>query len=228
MSVGKGIPKPGRCHGRLNGDPTVWLEFDPDQRHEDGVPEDGRYWIRGGIVWPGQVDGAQDLTAVVGYAVLLVRHVRTEVTWVMEERRYQTISHVIRADGGIEAEGLWPVLGDAWRYYLGDVWYAAPSVGLHEPYMLQVMRERCVAHKPQFIEATWTDDHAGLVPLLDLLMSKRLRWRVGGGVDEGLQALTGNNVITAPVRALMTAAWGMSRWPLQEYWVSGDGREGAT
>lgn len=175
------------------------LEFPP----ESSAPS-GRYYMRGGICWP---DYSQP-----GYAVIVGRHLATSVLWVLDERRFAVVDHILRDDGGIEYEGIAPWVVGMWSRYYCDHYYDHQHGETRRKYLLQVLRSPAIQPKPHFAEVEWDDPGQPLHSIHEADALGRLKYRASGELFAAMQQHAADNEIIPPaLHAAMCAVAGHER-----------------
>jgi len=177
---------------------------------ENSVAPDGEYYVRGGICWPTNVE----LRVVTGFAVVAGLHLASGTVYVLDERPFVVIDHVLGGDGLIAHHGCASWLTRAWAKYRADVFYWHQDILTAKRYRLQVIRSANVVPQPQFAEVAWDDDDAARLVVLELEATGRLRYRRESELHNDILACGADPEGEHPaMHALTCLCAGLDRYP---------------
>lgn len=171
----------------------------------------GDYYMRGGVCWP--IDNP--LTGPVGHVVVLGYHVTEKKTYILEDRAFACIDHILGPGRRIEFEGLAPWFNLMWATYFCDTYFYHQDDATHRAFGLQVIRSEMVNPKPYFIEAPWRDDDQAAAALWRGIHTGHVSGKKGTELHSQLQRYEANKTAQWPpaVRALISALVGLERFP---------------
>ena len=196
-------------HAWYNADRKTSTLFFPDETSEE-------YHIRGGLCWA--VPVATGATPrVEGFACVLALDIRTRIVYVLAERRFVSIDHVIGELGRITHEGVSTFFNSAWHEYFCSTWYYHQCKETTKMYRLQVGRSKMIQPKPQFVHVPWSDDAIAENTVWQMGNRNLLRPEHESETHLALKmAPVQIGQVSAPLMALTAGLNGLERFPWRE------------
>ena len=186
--------------------------------NDDSHPENGEFWIRGGICWP-VVPRTGAGGIAVGHAVLVGFNLQKKTYIVFEDTEFKCIDPIIE-NGRMTFEGIasWFNMCHA-NYFVRYFYYYADEL-THRTYLLPTLRSKMISRAPGFIEVPWQSDSDVLPVFWRLVNLKRLKQSSQAIKDQARQcqgALGAVELALYPAMYALTCALvGMERWPWRE------------
>jgi hypothetical protein len=134
----------------------VQLWFDPTK----SVAPDGKYRMLGGMWFPSNIkDPETGYNRIVGYAMMMGRHVDSRVTYLFAETEWITVEHILDPDdGAITCEGIVTWLNYIWPRFFAKSFAMRQDDETLFRYQLDFSRCAMVEPTPDFHDAEWSDD----------------------------------------------------------------------
>lgn len=198
--------KPMQKAARLDTD-RIRLWFQPNSP----VP-DGDYLMRGGICWPiSTPEGWQGAALVTG------RHEETGAIYVLEEKPFVCIDHIVLPGGALDHEGLAPWFSEMWGTWFCLTYYWNQDTATKRQYVRDVLRSPMVEPKPVIPQVQWQDWESALSQVFLLDAQGRLVYRRAGMVVDAMEVYRASLVNPRPeilpaLHALVCAVTGLAKF----------------
>jgi hypothetical protein len=208
--------QPNRYVPRTNREGTVYLGFEDDKT---SVAPSGDYYLRGGICWPLYVPS--DL-ALRGHALIVGHHVDSDRRYVLEERTFVTMDHVIEPEPGrghvVKFEGLGAWFNRIWGLYAVDRYYVFQEEQVCRRWLLSAIRSNLVMPKPHILKTKWDNDETAMLLVRELNAMDKIFYRKRESMPLGVFAdLENHNAdpdgVYPALHALKCALYGMEAAP---------------
>jgi hypothetical protein len=196
----------------------VKLFWNDKIEHKMAPPNGAEYYCRGGICFPtlteqGGLGAPRD---VLGFVVMVAMCMSTKHYYVIGEKEFQSIDHIIDPDThGIAVEGVSGFFNKMWSTYYADSYYWSGHSETVMKYLLQVIRSEIVKPQPHFIEIATGVPGQQQQAVYELLQRGGIHWRKGGKVHESFQKYDARSIENIPcaVKAMMDCISGMTKHP---------------
>jgi len=136
---------------------------------EKSLLPNGSYQVAGGICWPELIGDVFN-----GCAVLGARNVDTKMIYILDQREFTSIDHVLDAEGRIANIGIAPWFVHNWATYYAYRYYWFQCDEYNKAFRMRIGRSPLIEPRPSLIPTHWGhDDHVQLI-IADALAQKQL------------------------------------------------------